>query len=219
LLNVPSEKVRTVWLGVSEHFHPASQNEVKEMRVRHDLTETYILFLGTLEPRKNLDGLLRAYQVLRAEYNDPPPLLIVGQRGWLFDDLFSLAKDLKVNDHILWREEIPYHDLPALYSGAALLCLPSHYEGFGFPPLEAMACGTPVIVANRASLPEIVGEAAILVEPDAPADIASAISRLLGDSELAMSLRARGLERVRLFDWTETARQALTVYQHVLDNS
>jgi glycosyltransferase involved in cell wall biosynthesis len=217
LLGVPPEKVTTVLLGISDHFQPAPPEAVAGLRKTYQLGSGYILFVGTLEPRKNIDGLLRAYTMLRADLPDAPPLVIAGQRGWLYEQLFALGEELGVAPHVTWLEGVPYDDLPALYSGAALLCLPSYYEGFGFPPLEAMACGTPAVVADRASLPEVVGDAGLLIEPDDPASIADALERLLTDSTLHADLRQRGLARVISFDWVETAQQVLSVYRRTLE--
>jgi glycosyltransferase involved in cell wall biosynthesis len=216
LLGVPPEKVTTVLLGIDDHFRPAPPEAVARLREKHRLGSGYILFVGTLEPRKNIDGLLRAYAILRADLPDAPPLVIAGQRGWLYEQLFALGEELGIAPHVTWLEGVPYDDLPALYSSAALLCLPSFYEGFGFPPLEAMACGTPTVAADRASLPEVVGDAGLLIDPGDPANIADALRRLLADSALHADLRQRGLARVRLFDWAETARQVLAVYRRTL---
>lgn len=217
LLRVPSEKVTTVWLGVSDHFHPASPEEIHRFTEQHNLSPGYILFVGTFEPRKNLSGLLRAYAQLCAEIPDVPRLVIAGSRGWLYTEIFALAQSLGLADTISWLENPSYADLPLLYSGAGVLCLPSFYEGFGFPPLEAMACGTPAVVADRASLPEVVGDAGLLVNPDDPSSIADALRRILADSALAGDLRRRGLERARAFSWAETARQTLSTYRGVLE--
>jgi glycosyltransferase involved in cell wall biosynthesis len=216
LLGVPPEKVTTVLLGISDHFRPASPEAVAQLREKYQLGADYILFVVTLEPRKNLDGLLRAYAILRADLPDAPPLVIAGQRGWLYEQHFALGEELGISPHVTWLEGVAYDDLPALYSGAAALCLPSFYEGFGFPPLEAMACGTPTVAADRASLPEVVGDAGLLIDPDDPASIADGLGRLLTDSALRADLRQRGLARVKSFDWTETARQVLDVYRHTL---
>lgn len=218
LLQVDGQKVTTVWLGIDEHFSRRSNQETAQVLAKHDLPSGYILFVGTLEPRKNLGGLLNAHKHLVAEYSDTPPLLIVGRRGWLMEDIMLLADGLGLEGRVHWREDIPYQDLPFIYSGANVLCLPSFYEGFGFPPLEAMACGTPVVAANRASLPEVVGDAGLLFNPDKPEDIAAALHRVLADSALSNRLREAGLERVRQFQWIDTVKSVLKVYQQVLSS-
>lgn len=219
LLGVPPEKVTTVLLGISGHFRPAPASEIDEVMLRYDLPGEYILFVGTFEPRKNLDGLLRAYFQLKNEVPSAPALVIAGQRGWLCQGIFDLIRELGLESAVLWLEKVDFEELPALYSAARVLCLPSFYEGFGFPPLEAMACGTPAIVSDRASLPEIVGGAGLLVDPDDPASIARALRRVITGSELAADLQKRGLEHVKRFNWRETARRVLAVYQRVLDGT
>ncbi len=217
LLHVPPEKVTTVLLGVSPHFRPIDSDSLERFTRQHSLPRGYILFVGTFEPRKNLPGLLHAYALLRADLPDAPPLVIAGRRGWLVEEVYALAESLNLSESVRWLEDVPYSDLPALYTGAGVLCLPSFYEGFGFPPLEAMACGAPAVVADRASLPEIVGEAGLLVNPDDPASIADTLRWTLTDSALAAGLRQRGLERARTFTWQETARRTLSVYHKVLE--
>ena len=218
LNNVPPEKVTTVLLGLSDHFKPASDEEVTAFRQKYALEAGYILFVGTYEPRKNLKGLLHAYSDLRDQMPDISRLVIAGQRGWLYDDIFALSKTLDLEKRIVWLEKLPYEDLPALYTTAGILCLPSFYEGFGFPALEAMGCGTPVIVSNRSSLPEIVGEDALLINPDDISTITAALSRLLNDTQYAKNLARRGKLRASNFTWQETARQVLSIYEKVLDS-
>lgn len=216
MLGVPQEKVTTVLLGIGEHFRPASDESIKAFIRQNNLGRGYLLFVGTFEPRKNLAGLLRAYAQLRADLRAAPPLVIAGRRGWLDESIYELAASLKLGQHLRWLEDVPYADLPTLYSAASVLCLPSFYEGFGFPPLEAMACGTPAVVADRASLPEVVGEAGLLIDPERPASIADALCRVLSDSALAADLRRRGFARASEFQWRGTAQQVLEVYRNVL---
>lgn len=216
MLNVLPEKVTTVWAGIDPHFRPAAFDQIACLREAHHLPGEYILFVGTVEPRKNLGGLMRALAVLRAEMPGAPPLVIAGRQGWLNDPIHRLPAELGLADHVRWIENPPDEDLPALYSGASVLCLPSFYEGFGFPVLEAMACGTPVVTARRGSLPEVAGDAAILVDPDDPADIAQGLRRVLTDPTLAGDLRRRGFAQAARFNWGETARRALEVYRKVL---
>jgi glycosyltransferase involved in cell wall biosynthesis len=216
LLRVPPEKVTTVLLAVSAHFHPAAVQEIDRFTARYSLPRGYVLFVGTFEPRKNLPGLLKAYALLRDELPDIQPLVIAGRRGWLFEEVYAQAGALGLKDHVVWIEDIVHEDMPALYSGAGVLCLPSFYEGFGLPPLEAMACGTPVVVAQRASLPEVVGDAGLLVDPDDPHSIADGLRRVLTDSVLAADRRQRGLVRAATFTWRATAQKTLAVYRQVL---
>lgn len=216
MLSVPPEKVTTVWAGIDARFAPAPPQEIARVRAAHSLPEEYILFVGTVEPRKNLQGLMRAYGTLRADLSDAPPLVIAGRRGWLNDPIHALPAELGIADRVCWVEDIPDGDLPALYSGANVLCLPSLYEGFGFPVLESMACGTPVVTSGRGSLSEVAGDAAILIDPDEVAGIGDGLRRALTDTALRADLRRRGFAQVRKFTWAEAARRALGVYRQVL---
>jgi glycosyltransferase involved in cell wall biosynthesis len=174
---------------------------------------SYILFVGTFEPRKNISGLLEAYHLLRQDGPDLPPLVIVGRRGWLYDGIFAKIETLDLADHVIWLEDAPESDLPAIYNGADVAVLPSYYEGFGLTALEAMACGTPVVATNRSSLPEVVGDAGLLIDPYDPADIAAAIRRILEDSALRDRLRSAGPARAATFTWQRTAEIVLQVYR------
>jgi len=216
LLDVPAEKVTTVWAGIDARFSPTSTAEIVRVRAAHNLPGEYILFVGTVEPRKNLEGLMRAYASLLLDLHDAPWLVIVGRRGWLNDPIHALPSALGIADRLQWIEDFPEDDLPALYSGASALCLPSLYEGFGFPVLEAMACGAPVVCSDRSSLPEIAGDAAILVDPDSPSSIEDGLRRALTDRALTADLRQRGFAQAARFTWAETGRKALEVYRRVL---
>lgn len=219
MLDVPAGKVTAIPEAADARYRPLPPAEIDQARKAHHLPQDYLLFIGTYEPRKNLGGLLRAYDQLRAEQRDAPPLVIAGRRGWFYDQLFRLSEQLDLTQRIIWLENPPDADLPALYNGARLLCLPSFYEGFGLTALEAMACGTPVVASDRGSLPEVVGDAALLVNPDDPASIAAGLQRVLTDADLSARLRQRGLEQALLFTWRETARQTLAVYHMVLNTS
>lgn len=216
LLDVPENKITVHMLGVNARFQPVEPSLIEACRTRHGLPSAYLLFVGTFEPRKNLPTLLQAYHLLRQALPDVPPLVLAGRRGWLFEDIFHAAHDLALDDCLVWRENFPADDLPALYSGALALALPSYYEGFGLTALEAMACGTPPVVSNRSSLPEVVGAAGLLVNPDDPAHLAEALRRLVEDTTLRERLRAAGLTRAREFTWRRTAEIVRTVYDRVM---
>jgi len=145
------------------------------------------------------------------------PLVIVGTKGWLYDDVFQKVQALRLASHVHFLHQVPDADLPALYSAATLLVSPSFYEGFGLPALEAMSCGTPVIVADRASLPEIVGDAGLLADPDDPFTITRQMSRVLEDPALQALLSERGLRQAARFTWARTAQVTLSAYRRVLD--
>jgi len=215
LLGVPPRKITTVHLAPDANFHPLPVDQVDAVLNRLNLPKNYLLFVGTLEPRKNIPGLIRAYTLLPP---DAPPLVIAGNKGWLFDDVHKIVRDRNLTSRVILLQDFSTADLPALYQGASVLILPSHYEGFGLPVLEAFACGAPVVISDRASLPEIAGDAAALCDPDDPASIAHAIGRVLDDSDFRKTLIARGRERVKDFSWEKCAKETLAVYQKTLND-
>jgi glycosyltransferase involved in cell wall biosynthesis len=219
LLDVPPEKITVIPLGLDPEFAPATAEQATadaEHLAELRLSPGYVLFVGTFEPRKNVSGLLRAYACLRQQRADCPPLVLAGRSGWLFDETLRQIEALQLETAVRRLEEAPDRRLPALYRGAGVLVLPSHYEGFGFPVLEAMGCGTPTVIADRASLPEIAGDAALKVDPDDHQALAAALARVLDDSGLRADMARRGLERARAFTWERTARQTLALYEAVL---
>ncbi len=218
LLDVPAEKITVNLLATNETFKPLPVEDINATRQRLNLPDSYILFVGTFEPRKNIIGLLDAYALLRADWPDAPPLVLAGRRGWLYDDIFAKVDDLQLREHIIWLENPSGADLPVIYNAAQVFVLPSFYEGFGLPALEAMACGTPAIVSNCSSLPEVVGDAGLLIDPDDPAQLADAIRRVLVDSDLYRHLRMAGLTRAATFTWRKTAETVLQTYHQVLNS-
>lgn len=213
---VPGERVVTIPNGVDEAFHPADAAEVVEFRRNRRLPERFILYLGTLEPRKNLETLIDAYAALRARQQAIPKLVIAGGKGWFFDTIFARVAKLGLADEVLFPGYIPGAELPWWYRAAELFAYPSRFEGFGLPVLEAMACGTPVITTTSSSLPEVAGDAALLVEPDDTEALTDAIKRLLTDSQLRETLRAAGLRQAARFSWARTATQTAQVYRDLL---
>jgi glycosyltransferase involved in cell wall biosynthesis len=217
LLAVPNEKVTVVHLAAAPSFRPLPDVEVRRILARYGLEPGYLLFVGTLEPRKNLTGLLQAYKlVLSEKESTTPPLVLVGGRGWLYEDVFARVEALHLVKQVRFLHGVPDGDLPAVYNGASLLATPSFYEGFGLPALEAMACGTPVVVSDRGSLPEVVGDAGVLVDPDAPDSIAQGLAKVLADASLRARLREAGLARAESYTWEKTARETVALYHKVL---
>ena len=216
-LGIAADRVVTVYPGCDPAFHPHhAPDAIRDCRRRYTLEGPYLLFVGTLEPRKNIVGLLHAYHRARAEGGVTIPLVLAGGRGWRFDGIFAAITSLGFpKDAVRILEYVPHADLPLLYAGALALAFPSFYEGFGFPPLEAMASGCPVVTSNASSLPEVVGEAAIQVDPHDIDALAGAISRLVADPDLRLELRARGLEQAARFRWTDAARRVIDVYRKV----
>jgi glycosyltransferase involved in cell wall biosynthesis len=211
-LGVAADKATTVHLAPDPIFCPQPAEVVETVLARLNLPRGYLLFVGTFEPRKNVPGLLTAYAQLPP---GTPPLVLAGNKGWLFDDALALIANLQLNDRVRFLPDFATADLPAIYQGAIALVLPSHYEGFGLPVLEAFACGTPAVIADRASLPEIAAGAAALCNPDDPASIAGAIESVLSDSAYRQALIAKGFARVKDFSWDKCARETLAVYRKV----
>jgi glycosyltransferase involved in cell wall biosynthesis len=217
LLNVPEEKIAVVWLApnaaVYRLLNPA---DIAAARARLRLPERFILFAGTLEPRKNVAGLLRAYRLLFEHDPHVPNLILAGSQGWLFAETRALIADLRLSGQVRWIDSPPDGDLAALYNAATVFVLPSLYEGFGLTVLEAMACGAPCIISDRGSLPEIAGGAAKEIDPDDAVELAEALAGVLQDGQLQQRLREKGLARVTEFSWERCARETLQVYRRVL---
>ena len=213
---IAPEKVTAIPLAAAAHFRPIrNDEELQRVRQTYGIEGEYILSVGAIQPRKNLSRLVAAYSRLRraTPEGNLPKLVLAGKCAWLYEETLRTIKELQVSDSVILTGYVPESDLPVLYSGALCFVYPSYFEGFGLPPLEAMKCGVPVIVGNRTSLPEVVGDAAILVDPFDADAIARAMDKLISDSNFRAELAARGLARAKLFDWRETARQTLTVYQ------
>ena len=215
LLGVAPEKVTTVHLAADAAYRPLPAAEVAPVLERYQLPPGYLLFVGTLEPRKNVPGLLSAYRSLLDQGVTEAPLVLVGGRGWLYEEIFQQVEALRLEDRVRFHHGVPDGDLPALYNGAAVLVTPSFYEGFGLPALEAMACGTPVVVADRGSLPEVVGAAGVLVDPEEIESIATGLATVLGDPDQQRRLREAGLAQAATFSWERTARETQAVYRRV----
>src|SRR5687768_14601253 len=213
---IAAERVTAIPLAAPEHFAPVTHDkELQRVRHNYGIDGDYVLSVGSIQPRKNLVRLIKAYALLRERHTSSkfPKLVLVGKRAWLYDETLRTLDEAGCRDSVVLTGYVPEADLPALYSGALCFIYPSYFEGFGLPPLEAMKCGAPVIVGDQTSLPEVVGDAAVLVDPFEVDSIAAAMQRVIADSDLRARLRVKGLERAKLFDWRETARQTLSVYK------
>ena len=214
LLDAEPESVEVLYAGVDRRFVVIDDEEYLDtVRQRHGLAWPFVLSVGTIERRKNLSRLVQAYGRLRSRREALPKLLIVGRRGWLYEDVFEAVADLALEDEVIFLGYVPEADLPALYNLAEVFVYPSLYEGFGLPPLEAMACGTPVVAANTSSLPEVLGDACLSVSPTDIDGLADAIDRVLSDTELRRSLRQKGLARAMRFTWEAAAQRLLELYR------
>jgi glycosyltransferase involved in cell wall biosynthesis len=218
-MGVPADKVSVIYEAADPSWGPLPLPQTRQaITQKYRIPETYVLFVGTIEPRKNVAGLLQAFARLRDQYGlaGDTGLVIAGSKGWLYDETLETVRtlDLEQRTHFLGR--VPDEDLHKLYVGARCHVHPAYYEGFGLPPLEAMACGTPTIVSNVSSLPEVVGDAALLVNPRDTEEIAVALQRLLTDDALHAELREKGLQRARTFSWEKAARRTLEIYRQVV---
>lgn len=216
LLGVPEEKITVIYEAAHPIFTPVTNEEtLARVRTRYGLPHDFLLFVSTVEPRKNLPTLLRAFHRLRTNYKIAVTLAIAGHRGWLIEEVDAVIAELRLGTAVRFLGGIPNEELVYLYNAAKLFVLPSFYEGFGLPPLEAMACGTPVIVSNVSSLPEVVGDAGWLVEPEDVEGLTVAMWRALTDEKLRREMRAKGLKRAHTFSWERAAHETLNVYQKV----
>lgn len=228
LLRVDAQRVTVVYPGVSAAFRPLPPEACEPVRRHFGLPDTFFLFVSTISPRKNLVRLLEAFARVidqghwssgtAAQPAWPagiPILVIAGQRGWLYEEVFAAIEQLRLGDRVRVLDYVDDKDLPALYNLACASVYPSLYEGFGLPPLEALACGTPVVTADNSSLPEVVGDAAVLVDAESIDSIASGLMQVLADTSLRARLRAAGPERARTFTWDRAAQRLLQCYDEL----
>ena len=212
MFKVAEGKIEVVYLGVDKRYHPVESN-LKEVTSKYGINKRYILYIGNLSPHKNIRGLITAYSKLPDNIKDEYDLVIGGKKDRNYLDLYKLTKDLDLEDKVIFTGFIEEDDLPLIYSGAELFAFPSFYEGFGLPPLEAMACGTTVVASNAASLPEVVGDAGLLVSPENIEELYRVIWQVLTNSKLKKNLTQKGLERVKLFNLEKTGKEILEVLE------
>jgi glycosyltransferase involved in cell wall biosynthesis len=201
VLGIAPERIQTIHSGIAESYFDA----VPARRAR-----PYALYVGTIEPRKNLDALLDAWALLKPSLRDEFDLLIAGPRGWSSDQTFA-----RIERESSYLGYVPEEELPGLTASAAVFVYPSLYEGFGFPVAQAMAAGAPVLTSNNSCLPEIVGDAAVLIDPESPLEIASSLTRMLESESLLADLAARGRKRAELFRWEKCATESLQFFRSV----
>ncbi len=214
LMGVSEERVEVVYPGVEQRFKPIREVALLEaVRARHQLPARFVLALSTLQPRKNFERLIRAYARMPERVRGDAELVIAGGRGWQYEGIFETVRALQLQDAVHFPGYVDDQDLPALYSLAELFALPSLYEGFGLEPLEAMACGTPVVTSDVSSLPEVVGDAAIRVDPLDVVHLAEAMELALSDEALRQQMISKGFERAQRFTWKGAAQKLLQVYE------
>lgn len=221
-LGVNANKITVMPNGVDLHiFHNRyEKSAIDTIKAKYHLKSEYFLYLGTLEPRKNIPSLIRAYKQL-LQIKDSltvPQLVIAGGKGWLYDSIFNIVKELKLEENVLFTGYLDMEDVPKMLCGATAFVFPSIYEGFGMPPLEAMACGAPVITSNVSSLPEVVGDAGILVNPESIDEICQAMGTLMTNSILRQELVKRGLERAESYTWENSAHILYSLYRKLMES-
>ena len=216
------DRVTATPLAASTRFQPVlDPAEVNRVREKYGVVGDYVLTVGSIQPRKNMPRLIRAFAALCREgsIQPTPTLVVVGKRAWLYEETLEAAENSLVRDRILFTGYVPDTDLPALYTAARCFVYPSYFEGFGIPALEAMRCGTPTITGDRTCFPEIIADGGLLIDPFDERAILQSIVRVFGDEKLRLELREKGMKRASLYDWQETARQTLQVYEKVYEDA
>ena len=225
---IPADRIVVAYPGRDESLAPVKDPQILDaVRARYGLSKRYILYVGTLHPRKNLVRLVEAFAALlgtvsstsehradgRLERGGDLQLVLAGQKGWLYEEIFGKVRKLGLEDRVVLTGYMPEADLPSVLSGALVFAFPSLYEGFGLPVLEAMACGTPVICSNVSSLPEVGGDAAMLIDPLDVDALAGAMYQVITDEALRDKLIEQGMEQIRRFSWRQCASQVLEVLE------
>ena len=219
LLKIPKEKIRVIHSAASKDFKPIkSKVRLENVQKKYKTGKKYFIDVGTIEPRKNLPFLVRAYALAVKEGVDEN-LVITGKKGWYYEDLFRLVDELNLENKVIFTGYVDEKDLPSLYSGATAFVFPSIYEGFGLPPLEAMACGVPVISSNTSSLPEVVDNAGILLPPEDESLWAKNLVKISKDHGLSLTLSQLGLRQAKKFSWEETAKKTSLVYKELFNEN
>lgn len=215
----PSENISMIYPGIDEVFFQSTDRQKgADLLVKYDLNTPFILFIGTLEPRKNITGLIKAFDLLKKQNNIDHKLVIVGMRGWMYDEIFKTINELGLADEVVFTGYLAQGDIRCLLQRAAVFVYPSFYEGVGFPVLEAFASGTAVVTSDNSSLKEITKDCALLIDPNEPGDIADAILKVLTDNKLKEVLETKALERAKEFSWRRTAEKTLKVFERVTQN-
>ena len=217
--SIDEQKIEVIPCGVDHTSFKKIDDQIfiESIKQKYRISGEYFLYLGNLEPRKNIERLIEAYALALKERRNLPTLVIAGGKGWLYSSIFQKVKQLDIAEQVHFTGYVEDDDVPVLMNGAQVFCFPSLYEGFGMPPLEAMACGTPVLVSHTSSIPEVVGECGIYVNPYSVEQISQELIRLSNDVELRNELEKRGLERSRMFSWDISAEKLVLVYKKILE--
>ncbi|NFI51518.1 glycosyltransferase family 4 protein [Clostridium botulinum] len=212
-LNVDKNKIEVIYPGVDGIYKKLLNNdEITTVKKKYNIEGKYLLYLGTLEPRKNIETILRAYNLFKKSNKDNIKLVLAGKKGWLYDSIFNLVKEFGIEDKVIFTDYVDDKDKSALYQGAEMFLFPSLYEGFGIPVIEAMASRTPVITSNSSSLPEVAGEAAIITDPLDYIKISKSIELILNDNELREKMVNEGIKQANKFSWDLSAEKLKNIY-------
>jgi glycosyltransferase involved in cell wall biosynthesis len=211
---IPEDKIKVIYEAANENYKPLKENEMNKIKQKYNLNYPFILYVGGLAPNKNVERLIKALYKLKKQ-GIKHKLIITGVKRYKYKSIFETIDKLNLQKDVIFTGYVPDEDLPALYNAADLFVYPSLYEGFGLPPLEAMQCGTPVITSNTSSLPEVVGDAGIMVNPYNVNELANKMYEVLTNDGLKEELSKKGLERAKLFSWKKCAEEHLKVYEEV----
>ncbi|KZL90199.1 glycosyltransferase family 4 protein [Clostridium magnum] len=209
------DKIRVVYPGKPCFTRVDNNFQIDSVKKMYGIEGKYILAVGTLEPRKNIKSLIRAFSIINKEFKDIK-LVLVGKKGWLYDEEFREIKDIEMNNNLIYTDYVRQEHMAALYSGAEVFVYPSFYEGFGLPPLEAMSCGVPVVVSNTSSLPEVVADAGVYCDPNNVKNIAESVISVLGSTSLKKELAKKGIIQSNKFSWDKTAENIISIYKEIL---
>lgn len=212
---IAPEKIDVIHLAADPLYQPMDKEKILAWRAEKNLDYPYLLFVGTIEPRKNIETLIKAFEMIADSFRDLH-IVLSGNRGWNSEPIFEMIGASRYSERIHWLDYVPLEELPLLYSGARAFIYPSWYEGFGFPPLEAMQCGTPVICSSSSSLPEVVGKDGIMVAPDDLPGFAREITRVLTDESFREKMVLDGFQQANLFSWEKTVEKTAEVYESIL---
>jgi len=215
---VADKQIKVIHEAADEKFQPLDKETIQKFKTKYNLNSPFILYVGTLEPRKNIPTLIKAFYNLR-KYNLPHKLVITGKKGWKYNSIFEIIEKFDIQGDVIFTGYMPDEDLPALYNAADLFVYPSLYEGFGLPPLEAMSSGCPVITSNTSSLPEVVGDAGIMIDPYDVDTLTSSIYKVLTNDGLKADMVEKGLERAKMFSWEKTAKETLKIYREIYNKA
>lgn len=214
--DIPEEKVKVIPLAASVNYKRIQEKGlIEKVKNRYGINKKYLLYVGVLDPRKNLINLIKAYNDLPVHTKRDYQLLLCGKKSWYYEEIIRTVRELHLEEKVIFTGYIPEKNMSILLNAAEIFVYPSFYEGFGLPPLEAMACGTPVITSNTSSIPEVVGDAGILVNPDNVAELSDAIFKVLSDESLKIQLSEKSVIQAKKFSWEMTARKTVEVYNQI----